>query len=94
MRIRIIMLSLLQNSSKSLAPTLLVGEPTSDVGFASRWLLVFLSAALTGLLFAGPLFFIERAAEKQGLTFLASQYTTETNELEMDLPRAREIYDG
>ncbi len=88
------MLSLLQNSSKSLAPTLLVGEPTSDVGFASRWLLVFLSAALTGLLFAGPLFFIERAAEKQGLTFLASQYTTETNELEMDLPRAREIYDG
>ncbi len=59
-----------------------------------KLLVVLLSAALTGLLFAGPLFFIQRAVESRDLTFLASQYTTETNELEMDLPRAREIYDG
>lgn len=60
----------------------------------SRSSLVVVSAIVVGILFAGPLFFIKKAVEKEGLTFLASQYTIEANELEMDLPRAREVYDG
>lgn len=62
----------------------------------SKFFLIILisSALLIGFLYIGPQVFIWRNTEKAGGHYLVSQYTIETNELEMDLPRAREIYDG
>lgn len=54
---------------------------------------IFLSV-LTGLVYVAPQWLIWKQVSGRGLEYLASQYTTEANELEMDLPRAREIYDG